>query len=141
VPKAAFLASRVGVFAGQPQSAIVMGTSPSPTCVRGPGLPPSSRSTRGGHPVGSSSQAWSLAERFAARLVRSVRAHSRIDRGRYSKERAPGAGVAVGGGIAIGAALGMLIGLLLSAELWLMVGVGVVAGLLIGAIVDLQRAR
>jgi len=35
----------------------------------------------------------------------------------------------------------LLIGLLPSAELWLMVGVGVVAGLLIGAIVDLQRAR
>ena len=53
-----------------------------------------------------------------------------------TKERAPGAGVVVGGGIAIGAALGMLIGLLLSAELWLMVGIGVVAGLLRVVVAD-----
>ena len=51
------------------------------------------------------------------------------------------AGAPIGAGIAIGAALGLIFGLMLSGETWLMVGGGVVAGLLIGAMVDLLRAR
>ena len=41
--------------------------------------------------------------------------------------------------MAIGAAIGMIFGLLLSADFLPMVGVGVVAGLIVGAVVDLQR--
>ena len=55
--------------------------------------------------------------------------------------RGPQRAMVAGSGMAIGAALGMIFGLMLSADLALMVGVGVVAGLLIGAVVDLNRSR
>ena len=51
----------------------------------------------------------------------------------------PQRGMFAGSGIAIGAAIGMLFGLLLSADLVLMVGLGVAVGLVVGAIIDLQR--
>ena len=50
-------------------------------------------------------------------------------------------GMLAGSGMAIGAAIGMIIGLLLWVDFLPMVGVGVVAGLVVGAIVDLQRGR
>ncbi len=55
--------------------------------------------------------------------------------------RHPQRGMLVGSGMAIGAAIGMLFGLLLSVDFLPMVGLGVVAGLVVGAIVDLQRRR
>ncbi len=53
----------------------------------------------------------------------------------------PHRGMLAGSGMAIGAAMGLLFGLLLSADFVPMVGLGVVAGLIVGAIVDLQRRR
>jgi hypothetical protein len=50
-------------------------------------------------------------------------------------------GVVAGSGMALGAGLGLLLGLLLSGEIWTMVAIGVVAGLLVGAIIDLRSAR
>ena len=51
----------------------------------------------------------------------------------------PQRAVLAGSGTAVGAALSLLFGLLLSSDLALMVVVGVVAGLLVGVIWDLQR--
>lgn len=51
----------------------------------------------------------------------------------------PQRGMFVGSGIAIGAAIGMVFGLLLSGDFLPMVGAGVVVGLVVGAIVELQR--
>lgn len=53
----------------------------------------------------------------------------------------PQRGMLAGSGMAIGAAIGLLFGLLLSVDFVPMVGLGVVAGLIVGAIVDLQRRR
>ena len=53
----------------------------------------------------------------------------------------PHRGRLAGSGMAIGAAIGMLLGLLLSVDFVPMVGLGVAAGLVVGAIVDLQRWR
>lgn len=54
---------------------------------------------------------------------------------------ATGRGLLVGTGIALGAGLGLLFGTLLSADLVWSVPIGAVAGLLAGAIIDLQRRR
>lgn len=53
----------------------------------------------------------------------------------------PSRGLTVGAGIAVGAPLGLLFGLLLSADPIWSLSLGVVAGLLIGAIIDAQRSR